>query len=97
MQAVVDNGPLVALFDRSERHHVWAATQVERPDAPLLVCVPVLTEAIYLLARCPEAQDALFHLLEHGAVELAFRLDKQLGALEDREPRSPPRGHLDAA
>jgi len=81
MQAIVDTGPLVAFFDRSERHHVWTAARVAELDAPLLVCEPVLTEAFYLLARFPKAQDALFGLLQDGALKVAFRLEEHLGAL----------------
>ena len=60
MQAIVDTGPLVAFFDRSERHRLWTAARVEELEAPLLVCEPVLTEALFLLGRFPKAQDALF-------------------------------------
>jgi len=81
MQAIVDTGPLVAFFDRSERHHVWTAARVAELDAPLLVCEPVLTEAFYLLERFPKAQDALFGLLQNGALKVAFRLEEHLGAL----------------
>ena len=49
MPAIVDTGPLVAFFDRSERHHSWVAERIEQLEAPLLLCEPVLTEAIYLL------------------------------------------------
>ena len=77
MRAIVDTGPLVAFFDRSERYHRWAAERVEELDAPLLVCEPVLTEAAYLLARFPKAQDALFGLLQNGALVVAFRLEEQ--------------------
>jgi predicted nucleic acid-binding protein len=55
MRAIVDTGPLVAFFDRSERHHLWAGERIEELDAPLLACEPVLTETIYLLARFPRA------------------------------------------
>ena len=81
MQAIVDTGPLVAFFDRSERHHVWTSARVAELDAPLLVCEPVLTEAFYLLERFPKAQDALFGLLQNGALKVAFRLEEHLGAL----------------
>jgi predicted nucleic acid-binding protein len=81
MRAIVDTGPLVAFFDRSERHHLWAGGQVKELDAPLLVCEPVLTEAIYLLARFPRAQDALFGLLQNGALMVAFRIEEHIGAL----------------
>jgi uncharacterized protein len=79
--AIVDTGPLVAFFDRAERHHRWVMERFEELDAPLFVCEPVLAEAMYLLARYPKAQDALLGLIENGALSVAFRLDEYLGAL----------------
>jgi uncharacterized protein len=81
MRAIVDTGPLVAFFDRAERHHRWVAERVQELEAPLLVCEPVLTEAIYLLARYSRAQDALFELLQNGALSVGFRIEEHLGAL----------------
>jgi predicted nucleic acid-binding protein len=98
MQAIVDTGPLVACFDRSERFHAWAAACVEKLDAPLLVCEPVLTETTYLLARFPQAQDALFGLLRNGAVVVAFRLEEHIAALHRllRKYRDTPMSLADA-
>jgi predicted nucleic acid-binding protein len=79
--AIVDTGPLVAFFDRAEQHHRWIAERIEELDAPLLVCEPVLAEAMYLLARYPRAQDALFELLQNGALEIAFQIEEHVGAL----------------
>jgi uncharacterized protein len=81
MPAIVDTGPLVAFFDRAERHHRWVVERIEELEAPLLVCEPVLTEAVYLLARYSRAQDALFELLQNGALSIAFRIDEHVGAL----------------
>jgi predicted nucleic acid-binding protein len=81
MPAIVDTGPLVAFFDRSERHHRWVAERIEELEAPLLVCEPVLTEAIYLLGRYSRAQDALFELLQNGALNIAFQIEEHVGAL----------------
>ena len=81
MQVIVDTGPLVAFFDRSERHHLWAAARVAELEAPLFVCEPVLAEAMYLLARFPRAQDALFSLLRNRALVVAFRMDEHIGVL----------------
>jgi predicted nucleic acid-binding protein len=81
MPAIVDTGPLVAFFDRAERHHRWVAERIEELEAPLLVCEPVLTEAIYLLGRYPRAQDALFDLLQNGALDVAFQIDEHVDAL----------------
>ena len=79
--AIVDTGPLVALFDRAERHHGWVAERFKQLDAPLLVCEPVLAEAMYLLARYPKAQDTVLELIQNGALSVAFRLDQHIGAL----------------
>jgi uncharacterized protein len=79
--AIVDTGPLVSFFDRAEQHHRWAAERVDELDAPLLVCEPVLAEAMHLLARHAKAQDAMFELLRNGALAVAFRIDEHLGPL----------------
>src|SRR5439155_25891223 len=79
--AIVDTGPLVAFLDRAEQHHRWVAEKVEELDAPLLVCEPVLAEAMHLLARFSTAQDAVFKLLENGALRIAFRMEEHLPAL----------------
>jgi uncharacterized protein len=81
MPAIVDTGPLVAFFDRSERHHAWVVARIEELDPPLLVCEPVLTETMYLLARYPHAADALFGLLENGALRIAFRIEDDVEPL----------------
>jgi len=42
--------------------------------APLLVCEPVLTEAMFLLSGFPSAREKLMHWLEQGALEIGFHL-----------------------
>ena len=81
MPAIVDTGPLVAFFDRAERHHRWVIERIEGLEAPLLVCEPVLTEAMHLLGRYSKAQDDLLELLQNGALNLALRVEEHLGAL----------------
>lgn len=81
MPAIIDTGPLVAFFDRAERYHRWVIQCIEEIEAPLLVCEPVLTEAIYLLTRHSKAQDALFELLQNGALSIAFRIEEHADAL----------------
>lgn len=96
--AVADTGPLVAFFDRAERNHAWAVERVRELEAPLLVCEPVLAEVMYLLGQLPKAQDALFDLLENGALRIAFRLDEHVPALRalHRKYRDRPMSLADA-
>jgi len=79
--AIVDTGPLVAFMDRAERHHRWVAERIDALEPPLLVCEPVLTETMYLLARFPRTQDALLGLVENGAIAIAFRVEEHVAAL----------------
>ena len=80
-RAIVDTGPLVAFVDRAERHHTWVVERIDDLQAPLLVCEPVPAEVMHLLARFPRGQDALFELLENGALRIAFRVDEYVPAL----------------
>jgi len=98
MRAIVDTGPLVAFFDRAERHHHWVVERVEELEPPLLVCEPVLTEAMYLLARYPRAQDAVFELLQNGAFSVAFRIEEHISALHklSQKYRDTPMSLADA-
>ena len=98
MFAIVDTGPLVAFFDRAEQHHRWTTERVEELEAPLLVCEPVLAEAMYLLARHARAQDALLELLQNDALRIAFRVEDHIDALRQllRKYRDTPMSLADA-
>lgn len=96
--AIVDTGPLVAFLDRSERHHHWVADRISELEVPLLVCEPVLAEAMHLLSRLSRAQNALYGLLENGALRIAFRIEEHvptLGTLH-RKYRDRPMSLADA-
>ncbi len=73
--AIADSGPLVAFLDRAERHHTWVVARIDELDAPLLVCEPVLAEAMHLLARLPVAREALLGLIENGALRIALDIE----------------------
>jgi uncharacterized protein len=98
MQAIVDTGPLIAFFDRTEQHHRWITERIEELDAPLLVCEPVLAEAMHLLGRYSSAQDALFELLRNGALSVGFRTEEHVDAVRRllRKYRDTPMSLADA-
>ena len=96
--AIVDTGPLVAFLDRAERHHEWTVERVRSLEAPLLVCEPVLAEAMFLLSDLPKAQDALFELLAKDALRIAFQVGDHVDALRSlhRKYRDRPMSLADA-
>jgi uncharacterized protein len=96
--AIVDAGPLVAFLDRRERHHRWVVERISALDPPLLVCEPVLTETMYLLASFSRAQDTLFAYLEKGALRVGLHIQEHTAALHElhRKYRDMPMSLADA-
>jgi predicted nucleic acid-binding protein len=71
---LVDAGPLVALVDASDQHHSKCIDALKNFREPMATVWPPLTEAMYLLADLPKAQEALWEMLERRALRL-LKLD----------------------
>lgn len=71
IRILVDTGPLVALLDAGDRDHARCAAAAKRMRGDLLTTWPVITEATYLLAKTPTAQDALLSKIGDGAIQMA--------------------------
>ena len=67
---LVDAGPLVAFVDADDQHHAKCAAALKGVREPLATVWPPLAEALYLLADLPKAQDALWEMLQRGALQL---------------------------
>ena len=68
---LVDTGPLVALFDPSDRNHVRCRTELARLEKKkLITSLAVMTETTYLLAFSSAAQQAFLTFVAAGAIEL---------------------------
>jgi len=74
---IADTGPLVAILNRRDRFHSWAAQSLKTVKEPLNTCEAVLTEAFFRLSHVPRGQDQLLALLtEPGLIVLNWQLDK---------------------
>jgi len=67
---LVDAGPLVALLDADDQHHTRCVAALKSLREPLATVWPPFTEAMYLLGDLPAAQEALWEMLQRGAVHL---------------------------
>jgi len=63
---LLDTGPLVAMLDRNDEHHVWATGRVRGVRKPLIVCEAALSETCFLLAKLPRARVQLRLWIENG-------------------------------
>jgi hypothetical protein len=68
---LVDAGPLVALLDQSDLHHVACVKALRTVRDPLVTVWPAFTEAMYLLGSSWPGQKALWSRIETAALMLA--------------------------
>lgn len=81
MRVILDTGPLVALLNSRDRHHVWAVDQWSRIAPPLLTCDAVLAEACFLVQPFAGGQNAVLDLLRRSVLDASFQLAEEAGAL----------------
>jgi len=67
---IIDAGPLVALFDRSEPLHKSCKEALSKLRPPLITTWPVLTEAFYLLNGWETGQSELWNFIISGGVRI---------------------------
>jgi predicted nucleic acid-binding protein len=78
---LLDTGAIVALLDRSERHHRECASAIVEIQDPLLTCEAVVAEACYLLRGIKKAADAVLENVETGAFLVPYRVSGKTATL----------------
>ncbi len=84
---LIDAGPLIALFDKSDRYHPQAVAFVKKFKGTLFTTWPVITEASHLLAFSVKVQIALLEWINRGGlhlVEIESRHVKRLIELSEK-------------
>ena len=77
-RAIVDTGFLVALLNRDDAHHEWAAALVPTLRGPWLTAEACISEAVFLLEQAGrKAVEALSRWLEHGGLVSRHCLPEQ--------------------
>jgi len=73
---LVDSGFLVALINRRDQNHTWAAAQAPTFPRPWQTCEPALSEAFYMLGQ--SGAPHLITLLARRALICGFQLDEHI-------------------
>jgi predicted nucleic acid-binding protein len=71
---LLDTGVIVALLDRTERHHQDCVAAMNALSVPLVTCEAVIAESCYLMRRLPGAAEAILENVVSGAFQIPFRL-----------------------
>jgi predicted nucleic acid-binding protein len=79
MKGIADTGFIVALSNRDDRHHSWAADLVKSVAEPLLTCESVLSETAFHLG----SSSYVLSLVEDGLLQVAFDFSENLPQLRE--------------
>lgn len=79
---MLDSGVIVALLDRSERHHRACANFIRTLVAPLITCEAVIAESCYLLRRLPGAAQAVLQNVADGVFQIPFQLSHSAASIQ---------------
>jgi len=77
-RTVVDTGPLVAVFSRTDQFHRWATDAFARLVPPLFTCEAVLSEVQWLLRDRGGDPLAALKLVERGILRVEFDLQAEV-------------------
>ena len=96
---LVDTGPLVALIHQDDNEHRICKETFLTFSEPVGTVWPVLTEALYLLNFSWDAQNALWEMIQAGAVEILPLGTDDVARMRDlmRKYRDLPMDLADAA
>ena len=78
---IVDTGPLVAFFSKSDSHHDWAAEQFASLTPPLFTCEPVMTEVCFLLAGAGVNPNHALEAVARGGLKVDFSLNAEIDSI----------------
>ncbi len=83
MNGIADTGLIVALLNRTDRHHQWALEVARTVSEPLFTCEPVLSEASFQVG----STQWVLGLLHEGFLRIAFDLSKNFEEVRELAER----------
>lgn len=67
---LIDTGPLVAFFNRSDNWHDWAKKTMFEMQPPLITCEAVLSETLFLVKNNPAVVRALNSMIQEHIISV---------------------------
>ena len=71
---LVDTSFLIAIYNRSDRHHARCMRALAAVAAPLVTCEAVIAESFHMLRFARGAAESILGSIERGEIEIQFKL-----------------------
>ena len=82
-KTLIDSGPLIALFDASDKHHAKAVNFIKDNKSPLVTTIASITETLHLLDFNRNAQIDFLEWVSQGAVEIQTIENADIGRIKE--------------
>ncbi|MEX2436220.1 MAG: pilus assembly protein, partial [Balneolaceae bacterium] len=82
--SLIDAGPLIALFDRSDQYHLKVLQFMKTYKGRLITTWPVLTEVSYMLDFNKETQLDFLDWISEGGIEIHELKQWQISGIRDK-------------
>lgn len=82
-KVLIDSGPLIALFDSSDKHHNKTIDFIKSNEYPLITTIASITEALHLLDFNRDAQLDLLEWVHRGGVEICNIENTDFGRIRE--------------
>jgi uncharacterized protein len=79
---LLDTGVVVALLDRSEKHHPACAESVAHLEQPLITCEAVIAESCYLVRNLRGAAETILENISAGIFQIPFELAREAAGVK---------------
>lgn len=84
---VLDAGPLIAILDRRDQHHVRCQEMLRHIEPPLVTTWPVVTEAAWMLRQQSQPLNQLYASVRSGLFRIAPLDQSALAEMADLSNR----------
>lgn len=81
VKTLVDAGPIIAFWNRRDRHHAWAVENFAALRPPVFTSEPVITEVCHFILSSGRSAEPLLKQIETGLFEIPFQLPAHAGAI----------------
>jgi uncharacterized protein len=81
VKTLVDAGPIIAFWNRGDKHHAWAVENFSALRPPAFTTEPIIAEACHFIVGSGKSPRPLLRQIETAIFQIPFQLPEHAGAI----------------